>query len=221
MYYSSAYRLKLYREFKAIDPKDTNGIIRYYEKHEEELHQLNLDEHIDCVLTYITALFDTDDFLRHNVMCDYMIELVMTENIENWGGEDLFLKLLYNKAVAYSRMYDWDDAVRILTSLVRIAPDYPSARMLLFTCMLRQNTPIRSKGRSMALFFILLSAVSAGSTALAVQPHFPEWLGINNSITIGLFACGVSAYSISETIFYYSCKRKLKNLGFESRLSSI
>jgi tetratricopeptide (TPR) repeat protein len=184
MYISPAYRLRLYRNFKALEINDYYSIVRYYEQHEEGLHTLDLEEYLDCTLAYTNALFETADYGRHNVMSDHLIELVMAENIHQWGGEDLYTYLLFKKALALSHLGDLPRTIHILRQLIKINPNDLVARRTLFACLQRERPPRRMYIRAISLVLMLIAALATGISGVIVQPFFPYWFDTS------MWACG-------------------------------
>lgn len=212
MYISPAYRLKLYRNFKAIDAKDPYGIIRYYEQYEEELHSLDTDEYLDCTLIYCDALFETDDFARHVVMCDHLIELVMAEGIHYWGGEDVFCRLLLNKGASLHLSGLLPEAIYVLSALVKINPANPNSVSLLTHCLQKERTPLRMRNRAIALLILMISALLAGITGFVVQPFYPQWLDAITKTTIVLFMTGAVILGLTEIFHAAKCRRLVRQM---------
>jgi tetratricopeptide (TPR) repeat protein len=210
MYVSPTYRLRLYRDFKAIDPKDPYSVIRYYEQYEEALNTLDLDEYLDCTLGYTDALFEADEYGRHIVMCDHLIELVMRESMTYFGGEDIFAKLLFRKGVTYYNLNDHENALRVFKSVAKIAPNNPQTSILLYSCLRQKTPPKRLKFRAWGLLCFLLSAVSAGTGGLVIQPFYPDWMNISTIITIVLFVLGGFIYLYGELDHYLWCKKTVR-----------
>ena len=212
MYTSPTHLLKLYRNFKAIDLRDPYGIIRYYERYEEGLSGLALQEYLECAITYTNALLETDDFARHIVMCDYLIELVMVENVHHWGGEDIFCRLLFDKSTALYHNGDPNAAIGVLNALLKIDPGHVRGADFLMHCLQQEKTPIRQKSRALALLLFLISALSAGTMGLAVQPFRPDWQDSATKITMSLFGSGLLLYLYGELRHYLQCRAVVQQL---------
>ena len=123
MNFLPAYRLKIYRNFKSIEAADYHGIARYYERFEQDIHQLDFDEYFDCLASYTQALYEIGDYRKHLVMCDFLLETIIIQNVESWGGEDLYTKTLLAKATSQYFEQEYKSAERILKELVKIAPE--------------------------------------------------------------------------------------------------
>ncbi len=210
MFISPTQRLRLYRDFKSIDPRDPFSIIRYYEQHEEALNTLDMDEFMDCALAYINALFEAEEYARHIVMCDFMIEFVMRENVTYFAGEDVFCTLLYKKGLSWYRLDEYQNAARVLQSVVKIAPENQQARLILMNCLLQEMPKRRLNIRAWGILTLLLSAIAAGASGLAIQPFYPDWLPLATHIAGSLFVIGASVYIWAEVEHYFRCKKALQ-----------
>jgi hypothetical protein len=211
MYLSPTYRLKLYRNFKALEVNDFYGVVRYYEQHEEALHALEMEEYLDCTLTYANALYETADYARHNVMCDHLLELTMAEGLDRWGGEDLFSQLLLRKSLALYHSGDLPQATHILRQLVRIRPDDAVARHLYLNCLLRQRPKVLLYVRAVALLLILVAAVGVGLVGVVVQAFFPDWFVVGWWLSGGLLALGLGLLLGGELWHFWRCQRLCKH----------
>jgi hypothetical protein len=209
MYYSATTRLRLYRDFKALDPRDPYGIIRYYEQHEEALHWLDQDEFLDCALAYTNALFEAEEYPRHIVMCDFLIEYVMRENVTYFGGDDVFFSQLYKKALSYYHLNDMVNATRLLRSVVHIAPEHQQAQVILLDCLQKEMPKRRLHIRAWAMLLILLSALVSGTLGLVVQPFYPDWIRCCTYVAVALFSIGVLTYLLAEVEHYLRCKHTI------------
>jgi hypothetical protein len=205
MYHSPTYRLKVYRNFKSLRSNDYYGIVRYFEQHEEALYALELESYLDCALAYTTALFETNDWGRHNVMCDHLLQLIMAESIYTWGGEDLFTELLYKKALALSRSEAHQEAVHVLKQLRRIAPEHPETRQLLIQTLRIMMPPVRRRVRAIALLLLLLSAISTGITGIVIQPFFEAYSQLSVFLSAGLFGIGITTLIGGEWWYLRRC----------------
>jgi hypothetical protein len=207
MYYSPTYRLGLYRNFKSLAPGDFYGVVRFFEAHEEALFALDTEAYLDCALGYTNALFETDDYRRHNVMCDHLIQLIMAEGIYSWGGEDLFSQLLHKKAQALYRLESWPEAIHVLRQLRKIEPDNPEVTALLKETLLELMPPVRRRLRAVALLLLFVSAIAMGASGLIVQSFFEVWGPLSAGVSAGLFVMGLLILCVGEGWYYFRCKR--------------
>ena len=175
MPYVPAYHLKLYRNFKALDAQNFHGIVRYYEQHEDGIRTLEIDEYFDCTLLYCEALFEIGELGKHIVMCDHLLEFIIMENIQTWGGEDVYGNILYKKAAAQFQQQDYAKSEHILRELLKLHPQHHSARVLLNQCLIHQKPLWLMHARAAFVGLILLSAGIIALEIFVVRVFFKNW----------------------------------------------
>lgn len=175
MAYLPAHRLKLYRNFKAINPADYHGIIRYYERFEEVMAVLDAEEYFDCTLDYTNALFETGNYAQHIVMCDHLLEIVIMQNIGSWGGEDIYTRLLFKKAVALYRMQEFAKSEHILRELIKLDPCEKLSIRLLRRCLIRQRSNTLMYTRAIAVALTFLAALAVAVELFVIRPFFLDY----------------------------------------------
>lgn len=205
-------RLRLYREFKAIDANDYYGIVRYYEQFEESIQAFDLEEYLDCTLAYANALFETSNHSKHLVMCDHLLEIVIMQNIETWGGEDLYEHLLFKKAASLFQLHEYPKAEHVLRELVKIYPSEKLPRRFLEKCLLRQKPAWLTKTRAACVGLSLLAALVIALELFVVKHFFPDWLlPFQVAHNILLFS-GISVFVIGESLHAWRCRRAVAGL---------
>lgn len=175
MNFLPAYRLKLYRNFKAIDAKDYHGIARYYERFEQDIHLLDFEAYFDCVVCYTQALFEIGDYRKHLVMCDFLLETIIIQNVETWGGEDLYTKTLLAKASSLYHLQEYEKAAHLLQELIRISPETSAAKKLWKKCLMRQKPAWLMRTRAFAVGMLLFTALVIAVEFFVVGPFFSRY----------------------------------------------
>jgi hypothetical protein len=210
-----AYRLKLYRNFKALDAHDFHGIVRYYERFEDGLRTLDFEEYVDCTLAYTHALFETANYGQHVVMCDHLLELVIMHNIDSWGGEDIYAQLLLKKAASLYHLHEFARAEHITRELIKLHPQHRLATRLLSACLLRQRPLWLTRVRAAAVLFVLLSAFAIMLELLVVRPFFIDWYSWAQVGHYTLLGIGLGALLVGESLHTVRCYREA--VGFAQR----
>lgn len=208
MDYLPAYRLKLYRNFKAIDAADFHGIVRYYERFEEAMATLDAEEYFDCTLAYTYALFETGNYSQHVVMSDHLLELVIMQNIGHWGGEDIYAQLLLKKATALYEMQEYARSEHILRELLKLYPRDLKPLRLLRKCLIRQNSTLLMRTRAAAVALTFLAAAAVAVELFVVRPFFPEYYEkalLVHNIVLG---AGLLVLSGGEIWQFWRCHRQ-------------
>ncbi len=202
MNFLPANRLRLYRNFKAIEVSDFHGLVRYYERFEDGILALDFEEWLDCTLAYTDALFETGNHGKHLVMCDHLLETLIMHNIENWGGEDLFARTLFKKAASLYHLQEYAKAEHVLRELIKIYPDERVAIYFLQRCLLRQRPLWLFRARAVSVGVLLFAALFIAFEIFVINPFFEtytvwaQWL--HNGLLIAgilLLACGESLHA--------------------------
>jgi tetratricopeptide (TPR) repeat protein len=209
MSYLPAYRLKLYRDFKALGPHDIYGIVRYYEKHEQGIHSLELDEYFDCTLSYTEALFESGQYQKHLVMCDHLLALIINENIATWGSTDIYTRLLYKKAASLYYTHQWKETTHILRELIKMNPADKRSHRFLRDCLIQQKPKWLSSMRALSVLLILLAAASIALEIFVIRPFFPDWYTYAVWLHNGLLGAGVTTLALGEFRHVLSCRSRV------------
>ena len=176
MNYLPAYRLKIYRNFKAIEAVDFHGIVRYYERYEQDIHQLDFEEYFDCLASYTQALYEIGDYRKHLVMCDFLLETIIIQNVETWGGEDLYTRTLLAKATSQYYEQEYQSAEHILKEFVKITPENTlPAQKLWKKCLLCQKPVWLMRIRALGVGILLFTALFIAIEIFVVAPFFSEY----------------------------------------------
>ena len=202
MAYLPAYRLRLYRNFKAIDTADYHGIVRYYEQFEDAIGSLDMEEYFDCTWAYTNALFEIGNYAQHLVMCDHLLELVIMQNIENWGGEDIYAKLLFKKAAALYQLQEYPKAAYILRELIKLYPNYRMSVRFLRACLLRQRPKWLTTTRAVAMFLAFLTAGAIALELFVIHPFFPDYY--QGALITHNVLLGISLLTLAGSEFWHA-----------------
>lgn len=208
MAFLPSYRLKLYRNFKSIDTADYHGIVRYYERFEDAIYTLDTEEFFDCALTYTNALFETGNFGKHLVMCDHLLELVIMQNIQTWGGEDIFASLLFKKAASLFKQGEFDQAAYILRELIKLHPGDARPVLFLRKCLIQQKPGwlIRSRAAAMGLAF--LAALAIALELFVMRPFFLDYYEKALIVHNVLFGACLLVLTGGEVWHFHKCHRE-------------
>jgi hypothetical protein len=198
MSYLPVQRLRLYRNFKALAANDFYGIVRYYEQQEEGIRHLDFDEYFDCTYAYTNALFETADHGRHVVMCDHVLELIIMENIETWGGQDVYTHTLFRKACSQFELQDTRQAGHTLRELIKIDPDNKIYQRQWRLCLQSEKPQWLMKTRAASVGVLLFSAVFIAFEFFVIAPFFPTFLQYAIWTHNTLLATGVGILAAGE-----------------------
>jgi len=213
MYYLPAQRLKLYRNFKAIDAVDYHGIVRFFERFEDGIRVLDDEECFDCTCTYTEALFETGQYGKHVVMCDHLLELVIVQSIETWDGVDIYARLLLRKAASLYQLTEYARSAHILREYIKIYPDDRFALRFLYTCLTRQTPAWLVKTRTAVIGLAFLAVAAVAIELFVVRPFFFDYY--EKSLVAHNFLLGSAIFvlAVGEFRHVWRCRRTVRTLA--------
>ncbi len=218
MNFLPANRLRLYRNFKAIEANDFHGLVRYYERFEDGIRALDFDEWLDCTLAYTDALFETGNNGKHLVMCDHLLETLIMHNISNWGGEDLFTRTLFKKAASLYQMLEFAKAEHVLRELIKIYPEERVSIHFLQRCLLRQRPAWLFRTRAIAVGMLLLSALVIAAGLFVIHPFFDaytQWVQVLHNV---LLVVSILLLAFSESLHAWQAQQRALRFGQQMAL---
>ena len=218
MAFDSPVSLKIYRNFKAIEPTDWPRVVRYFERHEVAIRDLGFDEYFDCLRGYTEALFHSGQSAKHLVMSEALIQEIFGKNVRAWHGEDVFAQALFQKAASHYNLDELARSEHVLRELLKICPDYPLAAALLFRVFRAKKSVFLKKTRGAALVLFLLAVPLIAVQLFVVRPFYPDFNLIFSWIWWVSFAFGWVALALGDGWQYWSAKRQVRQIVRESRL---
>ncbi len=169
---SKTYYSQLYRNFRAIEPTEYRRVVRFFEKYEKNILQLDFDEYFDTVFVYANALFEVGEYRKHIFMCDVILETSVRENMTHLNGTEVFRSTLFKKAASHFNLNEYEKTAHILSELLKMdREDKLAARFLERTYRMWQPRLIRNT-RACAVFLFLLSAFIICVEVLIVKSFF-------------------------------------------------
>jgi hypothetical protein len=199
---------QLYRELRAVDPKDYHRIIRTYEERELEIGRLDVVEHFELTVQYVDALFETGAYREHQLMVDLVIHASIRHDIRYVPGreEEIFQFQLYRKAASAFRIQDYRTAEHVLRELIRMQPGRDICVRFLRTTLFRQRTRLLQAGRAICIFCMLLTAAVVTVNLLVIQNFFPQLSDTFALVSVAVFVVGmlglIATYGLAYLLSY-------------------
>lgn len=212
MKFAKSIEKEVYDEFLNIDRKSYQQQIRYFEKNKSEIHKLPPEYRIVIDVRYVFALYEVQDYYGFLTRVDKLINYVVSENIYQIDGEDIFQELLYRKGKAAYGVLDYYKADHILSELVKI--DNASKRFdnAYLSNAIDKN---RYEGKILSAISMILFFLSAGIIAvelLVIRAFYLDWVSIFEWTRNTLFLLGIALILFSEFQFRYKAHKALKIL---------
>lgn len=221
MAYFPTQQLRLYRNFKAIEATDYYELIRYYERNEDAILRLEFDAYFDCTARYTEALFQTEEYGKHLVMVDHLLQLIIEYNVETHNGQDIYVFSLLRKGTSQYFQKSFSEAEHTLRETVKIAPWEKQPVRLLFRSLLRQAPYWMRQVRFIAAIGICMAIGFRMLTYLIVQPYFSAYIGFADMTYFVALAGGLGIWFLGELAHYLLCwfaTRKFVNKMLKKKL---
>jgi tetratricopeptide (TPR) repeat protein len=194
--HSSIYFSPLYRSFKAMDEKAYRAMVHFYERYEEEILDLDFEEYFDLLVAYSEALFFSEEYQKHLLMADVVIETAFEQNILTHGNEDIVQKTLYFKASSHFHLREYPKAIYILSELLKLNP-FEEEYIRFLKKNLWYNQPAYFQPlRGLVILIFLLTAVIIAIEMIVIRTLYSE---LNTSVEIlrnCVFATGIAALAV-------------------------
>ena len=212
----SAYRSKIYRDFKEIDACEYRTIIRFFEENQERICNLELEEYFELMVTYLSALFEIGAYERYLRLADGAIETSIIHNIHFFRGEDVYRKLLFRKAASHYNLHQNDEAEHVLRELIKIDPYDEDAIRFLKKCLWLRKPEYIKNTRGFSIVLLFSAAAIICFELLLIRPFFTEYIATVELSRMVLFGLGLISMFIGD--IYHQLRLTLRTRKFVKNL---
>ncbi len=115
-----SYQSPIYLDYFSISDNAYAAKILWYESHVKQIQNLNDRPKAEIELDYTLSLFHVGRYNQFIAQADPMIEKVIDQNIMELHGEDIYQKLLFNKAACYYNTNQFELSLHILLELCKM-----------------------------------------------------------------------------------------------------
>ena len=171
---AKTYHSSIFRNFKAIDAGEFRQVVRYYERNEKAILQLEFEEYFEMLIVYTNALFEISEYQKHILMSNVVIETSIMENIQIVNGQEVFKSMLFRKAASHYNLFEYKKAIHVLRELLKIEPNNTENALFLEQCLRNDQPHLARYARAAAIFLFLLSALTVSVEVLFVRHFYQE-----------------------------------------------
>lgn len=211
-FFQSTYESDIYHNFKAIEAAEYRSIVHFFEDNEKAIKGLEFEPYFEMLIAYINALFEIGKYEKHLKFSDYAIEISINRNIKYYHNIDIFQHLLFNKAVSYFNLMEYEQSAHILRELVMMNPKDEITVMFLKRCLRKKQPPFINNSRAIAVLLFIISAVVISAEILIVRPNFPNYIALIEGVRTGFFVLGWVVLVGGEAFHLWSVNRKVEQL---------
>ena len=193
---------ELYKDFRHIRRDDVYAQIRFYERHADELIQLNNEEHFTVSCYYANALFAAEEFERYLELAPNILERSIIEDIQFVDGIDVYLHNLENMAVAFLKLKNHEKAIKIAVQLYAVSGRQKKYGLLLKKILKSRRPKMILNLFAFAVLMAILWTAAEIGRMIILEPFFTEISGITglmqivllNASLVSVFAAAVGHY---------------------------
>jgi len=218
MQHFKTYHSPIYRSFKALEASDYRAVVRFFEKHEKSIIQLEFDEYFEMLVSYSNSLFETGSFAKHVLMSDVVIEASIEQNVQYFHGEDVYYNTLFRKAASFYNLYEHNKAEHILKELIKMDPFNNEAIMFLKKCLHDRKSILIKNMRALAMILFLLTPMIIAGEVLFISHFYPNWEQVIRSFWMITFLAGWVCYLSGDLIHRFRETRKVDRYVAESKI---
>jgi hypothetical protein len=215
--YSPIYTSALYRGFQNLDREAFRAMVHYYEKYENEIAQLDFYEYFDILLQYTTALLESEEYHKHLMMAEEVINTSMSQNVVTHNGEDVLLLMLQQKATSYHRLSENKKAVYILSESLKINPFSDETFALMRKCLWSDFPSYIQRAKAITVVSCLSSAIIIAIETIVVRSFYPEYASIFEKTRNSLFLFGIGTLALSYGVHFILSWKKGNQILFASK----
>lgn len=148
---------KVFRDFKRLDNQNHHSIVQFCEEHQKAIEELNDDEYFEIQVSYVNALFEIEAYHKHIKVAKGVIELSIIQNIQFINNEDVYLKMLYQKAISNLYTENIEQAIHISKELIKLEPQNKEYISLLNRCYMQDGLVFLHHLRTAGVLLFFLS----------------------------------------------------------------
>ncbi len=193
-----SYDSPAYMSYFGIDQKNYADRIAWYETNYSEILSLDKKQRAEIEIDYTLSLFQVGRYHQYISQSERLIELVINDNIYSVNGEDIFQKLLFNKAASHYNVNEMDQACHIMLELCKIDRTNRDYSLLASKVIRIKSYRQFDRMKGLALGMILLALVIIMFEILMVRTLFIQWIQPVEWSRNGLLLCSFLLLAINE-----------------------
>lgn len=166
---------EVFSEFKALDHRNFHAVIRFYERHKNEVFDLRFHEAFILQLHYTNALYEIGHYEKHLQQADNIIELSILNNIQYYQGEDVYIKTLFQKSQSLYALEAYTEAIHLLKELIKISPNQKTYGKALKRCLIQSKATYLQHLQASGIVAFLVSFGIVIINVLLIENFYSEY----------------------------------------------
>jgi len=202
----------VYQEYLELDSSAYQEKIRYYERNHSEISQLPFSVSVEIQCECVMAYFEVGAYYTYLKEVDRLIQLVISENIFEVQGKNIFEELLFRKAAALYNVVDYYQSEHVFSELLKINPTNQLYQKAFAKCSIDK---LRYEGqgfRSVTIALFILTGIIIAIELLCIRPFHESKIFITELSRNLLFLLAIGSFIFQETRIRLLTKNKIQEL---------
>lgn len=209
---------RIFKSFRAIPYSDFYNLIRFYERYEDDVTELPLDEQLTIIYYYSNALFETGEYKEYISWANKLLEYSIIHNVQYIDGEDIYLSTLRQKTFAHFKLNEIELATKLAHQLIKITPASKKNSRLLRKCLRKQRPKWIDNFLVLGIGLIFVGSLVSISRILLVEAFYQNLLPIVSILEVLCWIVGLASFVTSIIGRYYHVGKHVKTITKEAHL---
>ena len=165
----------LYNKYLYLDDSAYYDKKRFFEQNEADIQNMKLSDVLWIESGYLQALFMTNDYGKFCKRSQDFLEKLIFHNISYFNEEQLFEKILHQRAVAFYQLKNYEKSIHNAKELLKINPDRKDTSKILFYALRSSHIHTLKAVKAGFMVFFIFSGVLLMIHQIVVLSFFPEY----------------------------------------------
>ncbi len=186
--------------------------VKFFEDHKADIEYLDIDLKQEILIDYILCLFEVGRYEKFLNDVDYVVEMVIAENIFEYNGENIYNLLLRKKAACYINLQRPSEALKLIRQLLRVEPDNINLPYFYYICNRKISQGSEDIIKGIAIISLMCGLSLKFAETFVVDPFFSDYLKAFSTITTSFFIIGSALLVSNEVYRRWYINREIKKI---------
>jgi hypothetical protein len=202
---------ELLAHFRQIPANQHFAIIRFFEQNTPVLGNLPIRDYVILLSFYVDALYEEGGFDAQVLSnTEELLELSIIHNVQYVDGQDIYLRTLLQRAVAFIHLGKIAEATHLAKQLLRLAPEQKVCRQLLHDCLMMQRPNWVQQAWAGAILVVLVAMLLSFTEILLPQSWHDVAASTLNTLSLAGFAGAISLLLAGVVGHHYYVRRQIR-----------
>lgn len=207
-----------YKAFRQLPAGAHGDVMRFFERNEQDIINLDVFEYVTLLAAYTNALFETGDHRAHLRYAKMLIEQSIFNNIQYIDDEDVYQRTLFQKAASHYNLNQTTKAEYILKELLKMSPDNALVRAFLVKIYINQRPNFIALARAFCVLCCLVAAAISVLEIFIISPFFSKYALLARTAWPLVLTVGVATWAVAELGRWFFATQKVRRFVRSSRM---